>query len=69
MLAELRQMLPVRGSVEGSKSEPREFAIEKAFVERCLGAARGDMLAYRGRASRTARITPHAKSGWALLLF
>jgi len=34
MLVELRDMLQKRGFIEGNNSEPGEFVIEKAFVER-----------------------------------
>ena len=34
MLADLRTMLEARGFVEGNHSEPGQFVIEKAFVER-----------------------------------
>jgi ferredoxin--NADP+ reductase len=34
MLEELRQLFETRGFLEGSHSEPGQFVIEKAFVER-----------------------------------
>lgn len=34
MLAETKQILEERGFTEGSQSEPGEFVIEKAFVEK-----------------------------------
>ena len=34
MLADLRAILEQRGFVEGNHSEPGQFVVEKAFVER-----------------------------------